>query len=241
MSQFDIITTIKTIKRYFPKDATEISNALELLMFALDELMINTNKSIAEFHMNKKFNEGIKLLEFSKTVSEIQEAINKYKSLLNIGAETDGETDEELDKIDKQKTVPNYSDYVVDSSVPHTLYEDFTHKKVTAFSLNNKRYKVKDWKDLLLQTCKLLAEIDPTKFNDFIDDPAMKGRKVSYFSREHIKGKNEKIKNIDIYVWTYLGANSIRNLIRKLLRKFNIKLTDYYVYLRADYTPLHKK
>jgi hypothetical protein len=88
--------------------------------------------------------------------------------------------------------------------------------------------------------CDLLAEIDVTKFSDFINDPVMKGRKVSYFSRKYVDRKNEKMKNIDIYVWTNLSANSIRNLIRKLLRKFDIKLTDYYVYLRADYTPLHK-
>ncbi len=139
------------------------------------------------------------------------------------------------------RIIPNYSDYVVDSSIPHTLYEDFTHKKVAAFSINNKYYAVKDWKDLLLQTCDLLAQIDAAKFNELIDDPVMKGRKVSYFSRNFVDRKNEKIKNLDIYVWTNLSANSIRNLIRKLMRKFDIKITDYYIYLRADYSPLHKK
>ena len=241
MAQNDVTRIIEIIKRCFPKDATEISDALELLNLALDGLMSSTNKSIAEFHKNKEFDKGMELWEFSKTVSTIQETINEYTSLLNIDAEADDdEIDEELDEIDEQKTIPNYSDYVVDSSIPHTLYEDFTHKKVIAFSFNNNRYAAKDWKDLLLQTCDLLAEIDATKFSEFIDDPVMKGRKVSYFSRKYVDRKNEKMKNIDIYVWTNLSANSIRNLIRKLLRKFDIKLTDYYVYLRADYTPLHK-
>ncbi len=36
----------------------------------------------------------------------------------------------------------------------------------------------------------------------------------------------EKMKNIDIYVWTNLSTNSIRNLVRKLLGKFDIKSTD---------------
>lgn len=93
----------------------------------------------------------------------------------------------------------------------------------------------------MLQTCDLLAQIDAAKFNELIDDPVMKGRKVSYFSRNFVDRKNEKIKNLDIYVWTNLSANSIRNLIRKLMRKFDIKITDYYIYLRADYSPLHKK
>jgi hypothetical protein len=55
--------------------------------------------------------------------------------------------------------------------------------------------------------CDLLAEIDVTKFSDFINDPVMKGRKVSYFSRKYVDRKNEKMKNIDIYVWTNLSAN----------------------------------
>jgi hypothetical protein len=108
---------------------------------------------------------GVKQPVFA--VSTIQETINEYTSLLNIDAEVDDdEINEELDEIDEQKTIPNYSDYVVDSSIPHTLYEDFTHKKVIAFSFNNERYEAKDWKDLLLQTCDLLAEIDVTKFSD---------------------------------------------------------------------------
>ncbi|HHU18230.1 MAG TPA: hypothetical protein GXZ70_08515 [Clostridiales bacterium] len=151
------------------------------------------------------------------------------------------EFEEELDEIEEQKTIPNYSDYEVDSSIPHTLYESFTHKKVAAFSFNNTRYPARNWKDVLLQTCDLLAEIDANKFEELIDDPAMKGRKISYFSRNKADGRSSKIKNIDIYVWTNLSANSIRNLIRKLLKKFNMRIADYYVYLRADYTPLHEK
>ena len=226
---------------YFSEDATEISDSLDLLNLALDGLLNSTNTTIAEFHKNKEYDKGMELLGFSKSVSGIQEKINEYSTLISMDVEVDEEEpEEESDEIKEQRTIPNYSDYVVDSSIPHTLYENFTHKKVVAFLFNNNRYPAKDWKDVLLQTCDLLAEIDATKFSEFINDPVMKGRKVSYFSRKHVDGKNTKMKYIEIYVWTNLSANSIRNLIRKLLRKFNIKINDYYVYLRADYTPLHK-
>lgn len=69
----------------------------------------------------------------------------------------------------------------------------------------------------------------------------MKGRKVSYFSRNFVDRKNEKIKNLDIYVWTNLSANSIRNLIRKLMRKFDIKITDYYIYIYEQIILLYIK
>ncbi len=241
MAQINANKLIDFIKLYFPEDATEISDALDLLSLALDGLLSSTNTTIAEFHKNKDFDKGMELWEFSKSVAEIQEEINEYSTLISIDAEIDEEEpEEEPDEIEEQRTIPNYSDYAVDSSIPHTLYEDFTHKKAVAFLFNNKRHPAKDWKDVLLQTCDLLAEIDAAKFSEFINDPGMRGRKISYFSKKHVDRKNAKMKNIDIYVWTNLSANSIRNLIRKLLKKFNIKLTNYYVYLRADYTPLHK-
>ena len=240
MGQMDVNRLIEFIRLYFPEDASEISDALDLVNLALDGLLNKVDIAVGTFNKNKDFDKSIELLKYSKLVSQIQEKINEYTALINEDHETEEEELEELDEIEEQKTIPNYSDYIVDSSVPHTLYEDFTHKKVAAFSFKNKHYPAKNWKDVLLQTCGLLADIDADRFTKFIDDPVMKGRKISYFSSNHVENKNARIKNVDIYVWTNLSANDIRNLIRKLLRKFNIKLTDYFVYLRADYASLHK-
>lgn len=241
MTLTDINKIINSIKGYFPEDASEIVDALELLNLALDGLLGSASKQIVEFHTNKEYDQGMELLELSKSVSEIQEIINDFSILMNTETEKEEEgSEEEPDEAEEQRTIPNYSEYVVDSSIPHTLYEDFTHKKAAAFLLNNMRYPARDWKDVLLQTCDLLAEIDSGKFLEFVNDPVMKGRKISYFSEKHVDGKNVKMADIDIYVWTNLSANNIRNLIRKMLKKFNIRITDYYIFLRADYTHLHK-
>lgn len=241
MSQSDVNRLIDTIKLSFPKDASEISDAMNLLSFAIDGLLANANKQITELHLNKEYDKGMEMMEFSKNISEIQQRINEYSTLINPGQEIEEEdTGEEPDEVEEQRMIPNYSEFVVDPSMPHNLYEDFTYKKVVAFSINNKRYEVKDWKDVLLQTCDLLANQDAGRFLEFLNDPIMKGRKHSYFSQTFVDKKNAKLKNIDVYVWTNLSANSIVKLIRKLLPKFNLKITNYYIYLGADYTPLHK-
>ena len=49
-------------------------------------------------------------------------------------------------------------------TVPHTLYENFTHMKPCAFSLNGKKYEASDWKDTLLNTCNSLSQINADKF-----------------------------------------------------------------------------
>jgi ribose 5-phosphate isomerase RpiB len=43
-----------------------------------------------------------------------------------------------------------------------------------------------------------------------------------------------------IYVETNQSANSLRNLIVKMLKEFNLKISDYKIYFRADYTELNK-
>ena len=130
--------------------------------------------------------------------------------------------------------------YEVDTTVPHTLFEIFTHKKPSGFLFNNKRYAASEWKDVLMQTCDLLAKINPEKLRSFLRDPVMKGRKIKYFGTNYVELKNAKMKEMDIYVWTNLSANSIRNLILKMLRQFGIEISSFFIYLRADYSPLHE-
>lgn len=239
--QSKLVDLVGYVRTNFPKDALDVCDSLELLNLALDGLLDSANRQISTLHKNKCYDKSMELLMISKEVSSFQTYISEYVTMLNVEAEIDEDDfTDETDISEEQKIIPNYAEYTVDSSVPHSLYEDFTHKKATAFSIAGARYEAKDWKDVLLQTCDILSEIDSDKFYTFIDDPVMKGRKVSYFCKTYIEKKNHKLKNFDIYVWTNLSANHIRNLIRKLLKKYGIKISEFYVYLRADYSSLHR-
>ena len=44
----------------------------------------------------------------------------------------------------------------------------------------------------------------------------------------------------NFYVEGNLSANSIIDLIKKLLLKYDIDLDEYKIYLKADYTDLHE-
>ena len=50
----------------------------------------------------------------------------------------------------------------------------------------------------------------------------------------------EKMKLAGIYVETNLSANNVRNILAKLLRLFGLKISDYIIFLKADYSPLHE-
>ncbi len=47
----------------------------------------------------------------------------------------------EVDEETEKKTIPNYSDYYVDTNVEHTLYEDYTHKRPCGFRINEDKIK----------------------------------------------------------------------------------------------------
>ena len=145
-----------------------------------------------------------------------------------------------MDQID-EKSIPNYNDYLVDTEVEHNLYEDLTHKRPCAFKIEGTRVEIKDWKGVLVQTINYLAKKDPNIVRSFVDDSKMNGKKVIYFSRVKLPTMRAvvEIKSVNIYVATKLSANGIRNLLIKMLNKYNIKLSDYKIYLKADYSELH--
>ncbi len=243
MFDIEIVTEItEYIKENFPKDAREIIDVLDLLNLALDGVLDSANTQISELHKAKEYSKSKELIDFSEKLSSVQSILSEYSALL-IDPDQDSDEEAEIDLDIDKRVLPDYAVYAIDDKIPHSLYENFTYTKATAFSFKGVRYEAKNMQDVLLQTCNLLAEIDIQKMRSFVNDPTMKGRVVSYFGTESIRTesgyKNAKIPNADIYVWTNLSSNLIRNLIRKLLKKYDITFSDFQIYLRADYTDLH--
>ena len=80
-----------------------------------------------------------------------------------------------------ERQLPDYDSLRVDQDIPHTLYDDYTYKRPAGFELFGQRYDAKEWKDVLVQTCEILASKDLKTFQSFANYKTMQGRKVSYF------------------------------------------------------------
>lgn len=91
----------------------------------------------------------------------------------------------------------------------------------------------------MVKVCELLYAKDPTLFEKVIFSDKFIGNKIKYFSKTNEGKYYKKLKNANIYVWTCHSANTICSLIRRLLLEYNISSNSLYIYLRADYTPLH--
>ena len=140
-----------------------------------------------------------------------------------------------------EKELNKYEQCAVNSNEAHSLNEEFTNKRPCGFSLLDKSVEVKEWKSMLIETCNILAEIDPQIILDCCNDPNMNGRKAIYFARYQVPTMKapRKLDNLDLYLETNLSANGIRNLIIKMLDRYGITMDEFKIYLRTDYIRLH--
>lgn len=231
---------IEELKIYFPEDILDIKDCVDLLSESIDSAYSDIQKSSDTAFTNHDFKKINLLLEAAEKVSKIQNYINLLSDKLEIDESKDKRTDNSSDDHEIRQ-LPDYSKYVVDKNIPHNLYEDFTNKCPSSFSLCSERTTAEHWKDLFLLTCETLAKNDNYKFVKSALDKTMQGRKINYFSEsERHMRRPEKLKSANIYVETNLSANQIRNILAKLIRLCGYSITDYNIFLRADYTSLHQ-
>lgn len=232
----ELLELTKTIRDYFPEKAVEISETLGLLRENLDDTRSDIKILMMELFDQGKHEAiaphnrlGANILEYMARIQEIQSALEPDEQIQNARIE------------EENKDLPDYSEYIVDCDVVHNLQEDFTFKRPAGFQLEGQRIEVKTWQQMLSKTCELLFDKDPARFKRFEHDPAMKGRKQKLVSSNPADMRNPiKIEKSDLYVETNLSANSIRNLITRMLGRYGIKHSEYKIYLRADYTGRHE-
>jgi len=226
---------VKIIKEFFPEKAVELSVTLELLRDTMEDTRQDINKLLGNFSNQGQYEAMIphnqlaaSIIEYMARVQELQAALEPEEQLPVKSNEED------------EAGLPDYQAYEVNSEVVHTLHEDFTYTRPAAFEFKGKRVEVRTWQQMLVKTCEILLTLDRESFLKFENDPTMQGRKQKLFSTNPSNMRNpHKIKDSKLYVETNLSANSIRNLIIKMLQKFSLKLSEYKVFLRADYTSLH--
>lgn len=243
----NLLKLAETIRNEFPYESKDFVDAFEWLSLAIDGVLSKIGSDLKIMHQAGDYEKISNFIELSKNISLIQRDLKSYSDYFITQSEEDEESQEELLDLeideDDVASSPDYKAYSVNNTIPHTLYEDYKFTKACGFELDGIKYDARNMRDVLVQSCALLAKIDIAKLNSFIDDPTMKGRKVSYFGTEEVVEdftvKNEKIPETDIYVWVNLSCNHIRNIIKKMLKKYGISFNDFKIFLRADYKKLH--
>jgi len=231
----ELLDMAKLIKNYFPKKAVEISATLELLRDIMEDTREEIKKQIMLLFDKGLHEDMIPHNQLAAAMLIYMQRLQEIQAALELGEQFRVGTEK-----DKKLRLPDYKAYEVDPELVHTLQESFTHTRPAAFELMNQRFEVKTWHEMLIKTCEFLFDLDHERFVSFQYDSEMRGRKKKIFTTNPLDNrKPHRIKDSGIFVETNLSANSIRDLIIKLLQKYNIKLSDFKVFLRADYSSLH--
>lgn len=225
---------INIIKSVSPEKAIDLSEGLELLKGTVEDLMDDINVQVNAAYSKRDFSELKHFTDLGEGVNAYEKKIEQLINFLEV------ESEEELEVTEKAPYESNYSDYLVDEKMEHSLYEDFTHKRPYGFRLGEQKIvEASTWQGILIKTIEVFMAIDEEKFREFEHDPTMNGRKRPYFSTKKSMMRKPKLINEKIYVETNINANSVRNLLVKLLKKYGYKTNDFKIYLRADYTDRH--
>ena len=233
---------LETLKEQFPNKAIDLIESLELLSDTIQDAINEVQNKITQACGNRDWDLAKQHMNLAENIAIYEKQLENMKSLLEPEQEV-AIIPEEDDEQTEQKVIPNYNEYLVDMEMPHTLYEDYTHKRPYAFVLNEKqKVEVKTWQEMLLKTCEILASVDREKFASFQSDIKMNGKKVRYFSADSSKiRKPVTVQGTDIYIETNMSSNGIRNLIVKMLQQYGMKISDFKLFLRADYSALHQE
>ncbi|WP_461569953.1 hypothetical protein [Thermincola ferriacetica] len=228
---------IKVLKSELPEKAIDIGEALELLLDTLKITRIDIGTKLQQANYCKDFTLLGQLVAVSQEIAAFESKIQDFRNLFELDLiQYNIETEAE-----KEKSIPEYDKYRVDTNIEFTLYEDFTHKRPFAFKIEGQKVTVNTWQEMLIKTVEILFKKDRAKMESFATDEEMNGRKMKYFSLQNKANmrKPVKISDVEFYVETNRSANSIRNSIIKMLQRYGLKITDFKIYLRADYSDLH--
>lgn len=257
----DINKLIEFTNNEFPGEGANISAAIDLLLETIWQVNSKITSLYQEYSAPKdrdKFdlyrNTSLEIYDLANMLSDFMEKLTPDFDLSDVETDTNDDIDELLDAKDESKKQKqllkkyniDYNDprFNANQSLPHSLYENFTHTRPCAFEIDDNRIEVMQWRELLVKTCEYLFSLNGgrEKFEDFITDPNMNGDSRKYFShnKEEVV-EPQRIGKSDIFVIGNVSAIFVRNLTIRLLNKFGIPKNNYKVFICRDLSSLHNK
>ena len=227
---------LEKLKNNFPDKAIDISESLELIKETINDTIETVGNKINESITNRDFESVRHFSELAEEGHKYEVKIDEIIKQLEVEQEIiHSEEDENIET----RIIPNYNEYLVDNNIEHSLYENFTHIRPYGFKMQNGQIiEVKTWQELLIKTCQICMEKDLNKFVNFQNDKKMNGKKNKYFSVNESDMRKPEFLGNGMYVETNMSGNGIRNLILKMIKEYGMKINDYKVYFRADYTQI---
>ena len=185
---------------------------------------------------NKSF---VEKRDMQKGFKESRLFLNKYLSELdNWNEENIQKRSEILCEVALKIWIYPQTNYIIPKKTDnlYSLSDDhcFTGEKIESYIFQEKEIKVKSWKELYQSICLSLYDVDSNKFKSFLEDDEfqMKKRKMISANKANL---TSPLKISDtIYLESNLNTDTILNMIRLVLKKFEIDDDEVSVYLKEN-------
>ena len=239
----NIASLIDFCKQNFPERTIDLCEAIDLMVDTLTNLKSDLGKSMPILIDNDDYDSIDEYKNHAKSVAQIIQNLNNISN--NITIDDADENDEQIQEIkDSNGADINYNDKIfnADSNIPHTLYEDFTYTKPAGIEIENTYLEANEWRDVFNKCCQYLLNKDQDIFASFLTDTTMQGRKCKYFSYDSSElREGVRIKGSKIYIEYNVSATFVRNIIIKMLEKYEIPKRNCHIFIRRDLTSLHSE
>lgn len=236
----DMVSLIDFCKQNFPERAIDLCEAIDLIVDTLTNFKSDLGKSMSLLVDNDDYDAIDKYTNHAKTVSQIIQNLNNISNDITINNLDDDE--QTIEKTEADYVDINYNDksFNADRKIPHTLYEDFTYTKPAGIEIEGNYLEANEWRDVFNKCCQYLLNKSPDIFWSFLTDTTMQGRKCKYFSYNANELRDGvRIEGSKIYVENNVSAIFVRNIIIKMLEKYEIPKRNCHIFIRRDLTSLH--
>lgn len=236
----NITSLIDFCKQNFPERTIDLCEAIDLMVDTLTNLKSDLGKSMSTLVDNDDYDSIDEYKNHAKSVAQIIQNLNNISNDITIN---DTDEEEQISEIkDSDCADINYNDKVfnADSNIPHTLYEDFTYTKPAGIEIEDTYLEANEWRDVFNKCCQYLLNKDSDIFSSFLSDTTMQGRKCKYFSYDSSElREGVRVKGSKIYIEYNVNATFVRNIIIKMLEKYEIPKRNCHIFIRRDLTSLH--
>lgn len=236
----NISSLIDFCKQNYPERTIDLCEAIDLIIDTLNNLKSDLGKSMPTLVDNDEFDSIDEYKNHAKTIAQIIQNLNNISNNITIDDMEDDEPEAELKNSDSIDINYNDKSFNADSNIPHTLYEDFTYTKPAGIEIESTYLEANEWRDVFNKCCQYLLNKNTEIFLSFLSDPAMQGRKCKYFSYDSNElREGVRVKGSKIYIEYNVSATFVRNIIIKMLEKYEIPKRNCHIFIRRDLTSLH--
>jgi len=168
-----------------------------------------------------------KVASFDSVASELSELVQQYTRVrLEETERTSGPDDNQNERIISE----------LDREEPHLLDEDFTFKRPYGFILNGYATSgVTTWQRLYELVCRHLVAIDESRFRSLLGNPEFITNRGHHTVTSDPTALRKALELADgLNIESNLSANSIRDVVTRLLNAYEIPAADMKVFLRED-------